>query len=55
MSAKEYKDLLIALFRIDALVLLHYSAQTVYNYRLKVRSKSFLSKEDFLNMVQKIG
>ena len=34
---------------------LHYSSQTVYNYRLKVRSKSFLSKEDFLNMVQKIG
>lgn len=34
---------------------LHYSSQTAYNYRLKVRSKSFLSKEDFLNMVQKIG
>ena len=34
---------------------LHYSSQTVYNYRLKVRSKSFLSKEDFLNTVQKIG
>lgn len=34
---------------------LHYSSQTVYNYRLKVRNKSFLSKEEFLDKVQKIG
>lgn len=34
---------------------LHYSPQTVYNYRLKIRSKAFASKEDFLNAVQQIG
>ena len=34
---------------------LHYSSQTVYNYRLKVRNKSLLSKDEFLESVQKIG
>ena len=34
---------------------LHYSAQTVYNYRLKVRNKSLLSKDDFMEAVQQIG
>lgn len=34
---------------------LHYSAQTVYNYRLKVRNKSLLSKEEFMEAVQQIG
>lgn len=34
---------------------LHYSAQTVYNYRLKVRNKSSLSKDEFMESVQQIG
>jgi len=34
---------------------LHYSAQTVYNYRLKVRNKSLLSKDEFMEAVQQIG
>ncbi len=34
---------------------LHYSTQTVYNYRLKIRNKSIVSKEEFLEAVQKIG
>lgn len=34
---------------------LHYSAQTVYNYRLKVRNKSLLSKDEFMEAVQRIG
>lgn len=34
---------------------LHYSSQTVYNYKLKVRNKSWLSKDEFLGAVQKIG
>ena len=34
---------------------LHYSPQTVYNYRLKVRNKSVLPKEDFPTAVSKIG
>lgn len=34
---------------------LHYSSQTIYNYRLKMRNKSSLSKEEFMDMVQKIG
>ena len=34
---------------------LHYSAQTVYNYRLKVRNKSLLSKDEFMESVQQIG
>lgn len=34
---------------------LGYSPQTVYNYRLKIRNKSILPKEDFNEAVQKIG
>lgn len=34
---------------------LHYSSQTVYNYRLKMRNKSSLSKEEFFQAVQTIG
>lgn len=34
---------------------LHYSAQTVYNYRLKVKNKSLLAKEEFMEAVQRIG
>lgn len=34
---------------------LHYSAQTVYNYRLKVKNKSLLSKEEFREAIQRIG
>ena len=31
---------------------LHYSAQTVYNYRLKIRKKLAISKEEFIERVQ---
>lgn len=34
---------------------LHYSPQTVYNYRLKVRNKSVLTKEKFQIAIQNIG
>lgn len=34
---------------------LHYSLQTVYNYKLKVRNKSFLPKEEFNEALQQIG
>ena len=34
---------------------LHYSPQTVYNYRLRVRNKAVVSKEDFPSAVQRIG
>lgn len=34
---------------------LHYSTQTIYNYRLKVRNKAKSSKDDFLNEVSRIG
>lgn len=34
---------------------LHYSAQTVYNYRLKVRNKAIIPKEDFPEAVRQIG
>ena len=34
---------------------LHYSSQTVYNYRLKVRNKSLHAKDELLDAVQKIG
>lgn len=34
---------------------LHYSPQTVYNYRLKVRNKANDSKDDFLAAVSQIG
>lgn len=34
---------------------LHYSAQTVYNYRLKVRNKAKLSKDNFPQQVKQIG
>lgn len=34
---------------------LHYSPQTVYNYRLKVRSKSFIDRKDFPLKVQQLG
>ena len=34
---------------------LHYSPQTVYNYKLKVKNKLAVSKEEFLEAVRKIG
>ena len=34
---------------------LHCSAQTVYNNRLRTRSKSIIPKEDFINAVKKLG
>jgi hypothetical protein len=34
---------------------LHYSPQTVYNYRLKIRNKAKVSKEDFPEAVKQIG
>lgn len=34
---------------------LHYSPQTVYNYRLKVRNKSRIPKEDFPKAVKALG
>lgn len=34
---------------------LHYSPQTVYNYKLKVRNKLAVSKEEFSEMIQQIG
>lgn len=60
-------DLLTPELRIFALVrlgisdsvkiadFLHYSTQTVYNYRLKVRNKSRLSKEEFSDAINQIG
>lgn len=34
---------------------LHYSPQTVYNYRMKVRNKAKISKEEFPQAVKKLG
>ena len=34
---------------------LHYSPQTVYNYKLKVKNKLTVSKEEFLEAVRNIG
>ena len=34
---------------------LHYSVQTVYNYRSKVKGKAKLTGEEFEEMVLKIG
>lgn len=34
--------------------LLHYSSQTVYNYRLRVRNKAQVSKDEFVERVQKL-
>jgi len=34
---------------------LHYSSQTVYNYKLKIHNKLAVSKEGFANLIQKIG
>ena len=34
---------------------LHWSAQTVYNNRLRTRNKSIIPKEDFINAVKKLG
>lgn len=34
---------------------LHYSPQTIYNYRLKVRNKAKASKDEFLEQVQSLG
>lgn len=60
-------DLLTPELRIFALVrlgisdsvkiadFLHYSTQTVYNYRLKVRNKSRIPKEDFSVAINQIG
>ena len=33
---------------------LHYSAQTVYNYRLKIRKKLAIPKDEFIDRVQNI-
>lgn len=60
-------DLLAPELRIFALVrlgisdsakiadFLHYSTQTVYNYRLKVRNKSRLPKDEFSEAINQIG
>ena len=60
-------DLLTPELRIFALVrlgisdsvkiaeFLHYSPQTIYNYRLKVRNKAKASKDEFLDQVLRIG
>lgn len=60
-------DLLTPELRIFALVrlgiadsakiagFLHYSTQTVYNYRLKVRNKSRVPKDDFSEAINQIG
>lgn len=34
---------------------LHYSAQTVYNYRLRVKNKSLLTKDEFMEAAQRVG
>lgn len=34
---------------------LHYSPQTVYNYKLKIHNKLAASKDDFANSIQQIG
>jgi len=34
---------------------LHYSPQTVYNYRMKVRNNANISREDFTQAIQNIG
>lgn len=34
---------------------LHYSPQTVYNYKLKVHNKLAISKEEFATLIQQIG
>ena len=34
---------------------LHYSPQTIYNYRLKVRNKSKCEKDEFLDQIIRIG
>ncbi|GHB47670.1 DUF6377 domain-containing protein [Mongoliitalea lutea] len=36
-------------------LILHYSPQTVYNYKLKLKNKAKSSKEDFFTSLQKIG
>lgn len=60
-------DLLTSELRIYALIrlgitdsvkiadFLHYSTQTIYNYRQKVRNKAKSCKEDFLNEIARIG
>jgi DNA-binding CsgD family transcriptional regulator/tetratricopeptide (TPR) repeat protein len=35
--------------------LLHYSPQTVYNYKLKIKSKLVISKDEFYKRIQRIG
>ena len=35
--------------------LLHYSANTIYNYRAKIKNKAQVSRNDFENKVKKIG
>lgn len=61
------EELLSAELRIYALIklgitdsskiatFLHYSPQTVYNYKLKVRNKSRIPKDEFMDALQKIG
>jgi hypothetical protein len=34
---------------------LHYSPQTVYNYKLRIRNKLAISKDDFMKKIQEIG
>lgn len=36
-------------------LILHYSPQTVYNYKLKLKNKAKSSREDFYTSIQKIG
>ena len=35
--------------------LLRYSVNTIYNYRVKIKNKSIVPREDFENLVMKIG
>lgn len=35
--------------------LLHYSVQTVYNYRLRVRNKARIDKNEFMDAIQSLG
>lgn len=35
--------------------LLHYSANTIYNYRAKIKNRAKVSRNDFESMVKKIG
>jgi DNA-binding CsgD family transcriptional regulator len=61
------KDILTPELRIYALIrlgindsariaeLLHYSPQTVYNYKIKIKNKLAISKEEFIEKILVIG